>query len=388
MRTLNRNWGLWVLGLALGSLVVVNSAQANSNIQESGSILIFPKVLGTATYDTLIEITNTGNSMAHAHCYYVDGSRPNSWSVTDFDIWLTKQQPTHWVVRTGRATSIFDEFGSDGAGFDPGRVPPVPSGFQGELKCVQVDDSGAPLRANKLIGKATIISNSNGDVSTYNAVALLGNPIMDIGTRDNVLELNNTDGNGEYNSCPVTLNLSVVSASESVNDLVLEQLGTCTPNCPVDTELTLVPCDQNLETVTPSDVTLTVFTYDEFETRLSTTINVDCWFNRRLSDVTVFQTAFLRDTFGVFARLIPGEGEGRVVGVAEEFRTDRNGSAPVGTARAAYNLVGEGTRVCNDTAPNGRAGLACVSDEDCGGEVGGGFCIDGAADEIVIPLFD
>jgi hypothetical protein len=368
---------------------MATSAQANSNIQESGSVLIFPKVLGTAQYDTLIEITNTGNSMAHAHCYYIDGSRPNSWSVTDFDIWLTKQQPTHWVARTGRAVNIFDEWASDGAGFDPGRIPPVPAGFQGELKCIQSDDSGAPLRANKLIGKATIITNGTGDVSTYNAVALKGNPNTEIGNNDTTLELNNTASNqGEYDACPVTLNLSVVSASSAVDDPVIDQLGTCTPNCPVDTELTLVPCQEDLESVTPGEVLLSVFTYDEFETRLSTTINVDCWFNRRLSDVTVFQTAFLRDTFGVFARFIPGEGEGRVVGVAEEFRSDRNGSTTGPTARAAYNLVGEGTRVCNDTAPNGRAGLACFSDEDCGGEVGGGFCIDGANDQIVIPLFD
>jgi len=388
MRTVNRNWGLWVLGLALGSLIVANNAQANSNIQESGSVLIFPKVLGTSEYDTLIEITNTGNSMAHARCYYVNGSRPNSWSVTDFDIWLTKQQPTHWVARTGRAVDIFDDWGDDGNGFDPGRVPPVAAGFQGELKCIQVDDSGAPLRANKLIGKATIISNMTGDVSAYNAVALKGNPESGVGNNDNVLELNNTAANqGEYDSCPVTLNLNVITASSSVNDLVLDQLGTCSPNCPVDTELTLVPCDQDLESVSPSEVLLTVFTYDEFETRLSTSITVDCWFNRRLSDTLVFQTAFLRDTFGVFARLIPGQGEGRVVGVAEEFRTDRTSGVPTGTARAAFNLVGEGARVCNDTAPNGRAGLSCVNDEDCGGAVGGGFCIDGGDDQIVIPLF-
>jgi len=385
MRTVNRNWGLWVLGLALGSLVVVNSARANSNIQESGSVLIFPKVLGTTAYDTLIEIVNTGNSLAHAHCYYINASRANTWSVTDFDIWLTKQQPTHWVARTGRATSIFDEFGSDGAGFDPGRVPPVASGFQGELKCVQVDDSGAPLRANKLIGKATIISNDTGDVSSYNAVALKGNPNTEIGNNDNVLELNNTAANqGEYDSCPVTLNVSVVSASSSVNDLVIQQEGDCSPNCPVDTELTLVPCDQDLEAVRPSQVLLNIDTYDEFETHLSTTINVDCWFNRRLSDVTVFQTAFLRDTFGVFARFKPGQGEGRVVGVAEEFRSEKISNTPVGTARAAYNLVGEGIRVCSDTTTGGRAGLSCASDGDCPG----GFCLDGADDQIVIPFFD
>lgn len=380
MRTLNRNWGLWVLGLALGSLVMTAGARANSDIQQSGSVLIFPKVLGTTEYDTLIEITNTGNSLAHAHCYYIDGSRPNSWSVTDFDIWLTKQQPTHWVVRRGRAVNIFDSFGSDGAGFDPGRVPPVAPGFKGELKCVQVDDAGAPLRANKLIGKATIITNSTGDVSAYNAIALKGNPDTGVGNNDTVLELNGQ----EYDSCPVTLDLTVVSASPAVNDLVIEQEGSCDPNCPVSTELTLVPCDQDLESVNPGEVLLTVFTYDEFETRLSTAINVDCWFNARLDNATIFGNTFARDTFSVFTRLIPGQGEGRVVGVAEEFRSDKISNTPTDTARAAFNLVGEGTRVCSDTTTGSRAGLSCASDDDCPG----GFCVDGGADQIVIPFFD
>jgi hypothetical protein len=373
--------GLWMVGMALGLVVTAGNAAANSNIQESGSVLIFPKVLGTSAYDTLIEIVNTGNSMAHAKCFYINAARRGEWTVIDFDIWLTKQQPTHWVASRGRATNIFDDFGSDGYGFDPGRVPPVPTGFRGELKCVQVDDSGSPLRANKLIGKATLIRNDDGDISSYNAVALKGNPNAEVGNNDSVLELNNTAANqGEYDTCPTTLTVSLLSEGE--NDPVLEQIGSCDPECPIDTTITLVPCDQDLESVNPSEVTLNIFAYDEFETEFSASITVDCWFNERL-DATVFQGIFDRDTLGVYARFIPGRGEGRVVGVAEEVHTDMF-SAMNQTAAAAFNLVAEGTRVCSGLTVGGRAGLACASDDDCPG----GFCIDGGTDQITIPLFE
>lgn len=381
MRTLNRNRGVWVLGIALGLLAGAGVARANSNIQESGSVLIFPKVLADSTTDTLIEITNVGNSMAHAKCYYVDASRPNRWSVMDFEIWLTKQQPTQWVASRGRAVNLFDPWASSGAGFDPGRVPPVQSGFQGELKCVQVDDSGAPLRANKLIGKATLMRAEAGgesaDVSTYNAIALKGNPNMGIGNSDNVLELNNTAaGLGEYDTCPVIQTVSVLS--EAVDDPVIDDLGSCATDC-LATTLTLVPCDQNFELARPSQVTLNIFTYDEFETEFSRTITVDCWFNERL-DSQVFAGVFNRQTLGVYARLIPGQGQGRVVGIAEELRTAANNSF----AWAAFNLHADGARVCSDRTLGGRAGLACSADDECPG----GFCVDGRLDRIIIPDFD
>lgn len=382
MRRLNRKMGLWMVGMAMGLVVSAGNASANSTVQESGSVLIYPKVFGTSAYDTLIEIVNTGNSMAHAKCFYINAARQGQWTVIDFDIWLTKQQPTHWVASSGRGTNVFDDFGSDGYGFDPGRVPPVPQGFRGELKCIQVDDSGAPLRANKLIGKATLIRNSDGDISSYNAVAIKGNPNNEIGNNDTVLELNNTASNqGEYDTCPTTLTVSVLS--EGVNDPVLEDLGSCAPNCPIDTTITLVPCDEDLEAVQPSEVTLNIFTYDEFETELSASITVDCWFNERL-DASLFSGVFNRDTLGVYARFIPGQGEGRVVGIVEEVRTDNRMSLMPQSTAAAFSLVADGTRVCSDRTLAGRAGLACSSDDDCPG----GFCVDGGADQITIPFFE
>src|SRR5690554_5911127 len=93
----------------------------------SASILVFPRVIANGTRDTIIQITNTGNSMVHAHCFYVNGAptfpdfppcpdpsdplcfNPPLWTEIDFDIWLTKQQPTHWVVSQGRLVDPTDE---------------------------------------------------------------------------------------------------------------------------------------------------------------------------------------------------------------------------------------------------------------------------------------
>ena len=85
----------------------------------------------------------------------------------DFDIFLTKQQPTHWQASLGRLPNPSDQpcdrntgnYDCDGAGLDPGRVPPVASfPFQGELRCIEVDQSGAPISGNHLKGEGTIVS--------------------------------------------------------------------------------------------------------------------------------------------------------------------------------------------------------------------------------------
>ena len=109
----------------------------------------------------------------------------------DFAIWLTKQQPTHWSVGDGRFRTVATPVrppptpSATMQGSDPGRVPPVSSvPFAGELRCIEVDQSGAPISGNHLKGEATIIS-GDGDASKYNAVGLLGEPFTNNG--DDVL---------------------------------------------------------------------------------------------------------------------------------------------------------------------------------------------------------
>ena len=64
------------VGLMAAALVglVVGGAQAQVTTERSASILVFPKVIADGTRDTVIQITNTSNSMVHAHCFYVNGA--------------------------------------------------------------------------------------------------------------------------------------------------------------------------------------------------------------------------------------------------------------------------------------------------------------------------
>lgn len=391
MRIMNRNWGLSLAAAALSMVAVVRVASAAPTIEQSGSIVVFPKVLGTTERDTLIEISNSSNLMAHAHCLYVNAAEEGEWVETDFDLWLTKQQPTHWLARTGRRVNLFDPFGSDGSGFDPGLIPPVPAGFQGELRCYQVDDAGFPQRGNSLKGNATIIRN-DGDVSRYNAIAIPGNPDTDIPSDDNILNLNNTASHaGEYDACPDTLTVSLLS--EGSTDPVVEEEGDCAGgDCTVSTELTLVPCGANYEDITPENVSVSILVYNEYEQVVSASVEVDCWLNITLDDL-VFQGAFEYNTLGTpgaHARFNPAEGNGAILGIAEELRTDSDGDS----SWAAFNLHFEGNRfdAARDIDGNLLSSLACAGGENAGNactaddQCPGSACINGVQDRIVIPL--
>ena len=102
-----------LVGLGLIAKPAVAQRKTVVTTEQSASILVFPKVIADGTRDTIIQITNTSNNMRHAHCFYVNGAptipglppgslNPPLCTETDFDIWLTRQQPTHWVVSTGR----------------------------------------------------------------------------------------------------------------------------------------------------------------------------------------------------------------------------------------------------------------------------------------------
>src|SRR6266404_6040662 len=120
--------------LALAIMITASAASADVTTERTGSILILPKIVADGTRDTVIQITNTSNSLVHAHCFYLNGApvngpgTPSLWQETDFFIWLTRQQPTHWIASRGRTVNPNDPPGSDGAGLDPGLVPPTAPG--------------------------------------------------------------------------------------------------------------------------------------------------------------------------------------------------------------------------------------------------------------------
>jgi hypothetical protein len=375
MRTVKWNAflsGLCGFAVALG--VLAASAHADVVTEKGASILIFPKVIANAEYDTIIQISNIANNMVHARCFYVNSQLPPgceiedprvgcipSWDETDFSIWLTKQQPTHWLVSAGRPVDPSDNFQYEvatpmkikpfnGAGIDPGSVPPVPDGFTGELKCIQVMADGTPIGANSLKGEATIedvAGPSYGDVSKYNAIGVQGTEAAAATcgdpTQDCFLQLNNPRGttDGEYNACPQTLVLNHFAdvGTDPVSD------------ADIRTQLTLVPCSENFETQTPSHVIVQFLVYNEFESRFSTSTTVTCWKNTFLTDIdspnnpdqSVFSAATLGSAVAQ-TRMNPadptdGTFNGAVVGVAETIR-----SGATSRARTAHAIHTEGDR--------------------------------------------
>ena len=364
-------WG-WLVSLAL--IASVGQAPADVTTERGSSILFFPKVIfdssGLQTarpVDTIIQISNTSNSMVFAHCFYINAAprdptsppgefNPPQWQEVDFDIWLTKQQPTHWVVGSGRREDPRDEQCSrklrdcSDAGFDPGSVPPVPDPFVGELKCVEVDSTGGPVNGNFLKGEATIVTRE-GDASKYNAIGVLGfNTQTNSNNQDTTLCLGNdvtgtcaTSG-AEYNGCPQTVILN--HFADNATDPVVEEFGNGPSQ--VTTELTIVPCSEDFENQVPGTVTVQFLLTNEFEELFSTSTTVTCWGNFKLDRIArIFDISFLGSRFAQTRMSAATDDQPGFVGVAEEFHAQRTPKRTL-TSRAALNLHVEGVRVNGD----------------------------------------
>lgn len=354
MRTLK--WNAFLSGLCACALMVgmAGSARADVTVDKGSSVVVFPYIEWDHDTQTLIQLTNTGNSMLHVSCYYVqtvDYGKP-VWEETDFDIWLTKQQPTVWPVGPGRRFNPFDEL----QGFDVS-VPPM-GFFIGELKCFEISPTGEPLTGNHLKGEATIIDcdapeekmTANGygeyawcrgphDVAKYNAIGIEGNPDLQ---GSNPLQL---DGE-TYAACPAQLIMNFVADGTEIalgnfqrrgddlfnsinNEGVVEAKST--------TFLTLVPCTEDFENQRPVQTTVQFAVYNEYEQSFSLSTTVDCWFDSQLSFIdtlndpqrSVFHTNVLGSDVGT-AWITPVPGDDAVIGVlTQQLRTAGNMYATV-----------------------------------------------------------
>jgi len=391
------------IGLMVAALIalVVSGAAAQDvdrndiSTERSSSILVFPKVIADGTRDTVIQITNTMNSIAYAHCFYVNGAPRDPlsgdftplWTEIDFDIMLTKQQPTYWDVATGRVqndiTGASDvpcsrqppNYFCPNAGIDPGRIPPTLQDFTGELKCVQVDGSGAPLPQNSLKGEATLYTvdpcdiptgetsgtcRSNGepceanyqcphttpDIAKYNAIGFWG---FNDNDRDDVLCLGGeaTDicpMGREYNACPQTWILNHLAENET--DPVVYADSEFDSH--VETSITVVPCTENFETQDATSVTVQFDVFNQFEQRLSASTTITCWAEVRLIDIssnvfsaesatsTPYMQTFLRPSNGTASRFLVVQDE---VHVLDNVKTEDDGFPIFATAAVNAHFV-------------------------------------------------
>ncbi len=357
-------------GMALLTGPTCAHAQNNFSTERPGSILIFPKVINTGVPgpETVIQVSNTTNMVVFAHCLYVDGRSVNgapSWAVTDFDLTLTRQQPTHWAVSAGRAVDPMDSE----TGLDPGLIPPVSDGFTGFLTCVQVDSSGAPVGGNALKGEATI-GNINGvggvnNVSKYNAIGI---PAVGPVGPGNDLHLDGV----EYAACPADLLMNF--QGEDGPDPALETAGNTASI--VSSNLTIVPCGMDFENLIPGHTTLDVSAKNEFEENSSASFSVNCWRSIDLGDPTfgvqsIFNIGALNSEFGT-AVLNPAPGLPPGLGVLNVLRIADDGTSDTATSNLFWNnTANPGPTPCPVCAC-GPACSLCASDillpctGDCG----------------------
>jgi hypothetical protein len=321
--------------------------------------------------------------MVHAHCFYVNAAptfrdlppdpvlNPPLWQEIDFDIWLTKQQPTYWRVSTGRQNNYIEgtdapcsfvtgKYDCPNAGFDPGAVPPVVDDFVGELKCVETDQVGAPISGNHLKGEATVITydvcdpetltctvsggtcvdicaGGDFDSAKYNAIGVLGN------------EFNNGDGNlclggqsselcpdPEYNGCPEFWRLNHFDSG--AEDPVLGEGSS------IQTSITVVPCTQNFETQVPETVTLQLLTWNEYEQVLSSSTQVTCWADLDLREINPQVFGQLASDLAQTQIRSTAGSAGVMVVATEAHQVGAMGR----TGTASFNVHHEGTRIGQD----------------------------------------
>ena len=403
MRMLKRSPWLSTLGVLLAGVVMsTGAARADVITDQSGSIIIYPKVIADGTRDTLLQLSNSTNRVAFAHCFYIntagrcsittnqscrlDSDCPateacvRACNPNNFDVVLTAQQPLQWRASTGRLVSqtgpcrlgqtcacttdvVSGQLKCPGLEVGPLNAPLVPgvgTDFEGELKCYQTNsDQATPLAGNALKGVAMLETLSSGQVSQYNALGIVANPALVNGVNtDTNLLLNST--NMAHCSIATTTSCSTADdcpPGESCMDTLSGEYNYCPhdvvftgygegavdsfSNATVSTELTLVPCTEMIEQRVQTPVSVSFVAFDEMEQRLSADgVRFDCYLNRRLRDIPTEGA----NVFGAFS-------------AAGQFIKMR-------ITPSSANLCQTGTN----------RGLTCTSDVDCPGFLSSNFC--------------
>jgi hypothetical protein len=372
--------GVAVLSVFLAPVRCANAQAATVASDRTAGYVVFPKVVSDPqgllhegrSVDTLIQLTNTATGGIPpnittgdrvVHCFYVDATShctsgtgrldeetgacndaadcfgsdtcDPGWSQTDFTIALTANQPEGWEASTGKRLGGQT---SDGSGV----VIPVPeNAFVGELKCVEIDGgptggdpkatTDTPINANDLKGEATIYELTSGepgsvDVRSYNGIGVQTVASNGATQADHVMCLGATTGSAEcavaeYAACPGSLIFNHFFDQRVAGGGVV-------------TDLTLVPCSENLAVPANQTTTAVQFlVFNEFEQRLSASTRFNCFKETQISHI---DAAVGQETSSIFnvgvegtltgqtrIRPVPGSetntGHG-LLAVAEEFR--------------------------------------------------------------------
>jgi hypothetical protein len=314
-------------------------------IDGPASILFMPLVVADATTDTLIQISNISNNVVYADCFYIAG---DSCAQTEFGISLIRQQPTHWVASRGRPTDASapvcspTNFDCDGAGVDPGvpNVPALPDGFRGFLVCIETDNSYSPVSSNFLVGTASIVDKSTGDVAQYSAVGLVVNPNVPPPSSQ-TLCLGGQNATAAcpygpiYDGCPDTWVVNFLP--DGATDPVVGAPAT------VNTHFVILPCTQDLAAGTTPGSEVQYLWFDEHSFRYSATQSVGCWSDVQISliDSPINPT---RSAFGAgVLGNAPAQARLRAVGagiIVLPYEIHHSGANGDGTAMGAAHAEG------------------------------------------------
>jgi hypothetical protein len=377
------------VGAALLLTLGAATAQAQAVVasDRGAGYVIFPKILSDPldalnrgqVIDTIVQLTNLDPNDNHVvHCFYVNatgvctagtnaidgldclrdadcgvGGRCNEdiWAETNFTITLTPRQPTGWIVSETREVDVVDnDPNTPGAG--DGRILAVPTDlFLGELKCVEVNNvtDVVPINRNDLKGEASTYTitrepedpndpnspdvNAAVDVRRYNAIGVqaLSENGADQNDRTLCLGGNGIGGNvcatAEYASCPEKLIVNHLFADDDAS-------GFTFPN------VTLVPCTEQLATDEPTNLTIQILVFNEFEQRFSLSTQIECLADIRLDEFSILYDIGTQGTvagqsiFRAVADATPENGGFGILGIAEQF-TDKGSTA--------YNVVYSGS---------------------------------------------
>jgi hypothetical protein len=359
---------LSVVGVAAAAwLGLAPQVQAGTFSDTGAAVLIWPTIVVTDDYDTVVQLTNQAAVPSAAHCFYVNannrctntgevcesstecedggffGACLPGWIEVNFDVLLTRDQPLAWSAANGLSNADLPcpgGIGSSCSGNGGTRVPPVGEvPFVGELKCIQSDpitrlpsqcnDAQANPCRNDLEGSATITGVIAGgiDPERYNAVGLRS---AGRNNGDNTLTIGGLDPlAAEYQPC------SEVLVFNHMFDGAVDPINS---NNEFSSTLSLVPCTEDFLIQSVPRVTAQFLVYNEFEQRFSTSRLVECLLTSDISNIDTTQSdrsIFSAAVAGTVAgqTRITGVGGG-LIGSAVLFTSD--GVASV--SGAGYNL--------------------------------------------------
>lgn len=248
-----------IAAIVLGGLLLpVETALAQASPDSRAALLVYPHVkVDTARgIDTVVQLSNTRNTVANVQCFYVAADQ--ACSPTSFEMRVTASQPLGW--RAGNGLSRFplaDLLGPSGQRNDRSLIPPVPGDpFEGSLWCLAVDGNSRPAGNNALIGTATVerFDPPHFDAAAYNAIGVRG---LSPAVGDSLLL---GGALGTYESCARTL--TAVHYLDGA-------LDAPTKASRVSTRLVIVPCTLDLSKPAVSEVSMQYEVTNEFEQRLA-----------------------------------------------------------------------------------------------------------------------